>query len=146
VQIEGREVVEVQLLELLLEVNQDIDTQFQVWISVTFAVLVASFVAGRKLTGGARFSIAVLYVCAAVILYLRYMRGAQDYIPYVFQLFVTYGAPIPSGSSSLAFDLRRALFVFGSAVTSLAVLFPTLGHGKEPTASSESSPDDDAEA
>jgi hypothetical protein len=130
-QIEGREVVEVQLLELLLEVNQDIDTQFQVWISITFAVLVASFVAGKKLRGGARFAIALLYVCAAGILYLRYMRGAQDYIPYVFQLFTTYGAPIPPGSSSLAFDLRRALFGFGSALTALAVLFPQLGHQRE---------------
>jgi hypothetical protein len=31
----------------------------------------------------------------------------------------------------LAFDLRRALFLFGSVVTSLAVLFPQLGHRDE---------------
>jgi hypothetical protein len=130
-QIQGQEVVEVQLLDLLLEVNKDIDTQFQVWISITFAVLVASFVAGKRLTGGARFAIAALYICAAVILYLRYMRGALDYIPYVYQLFITYGAPVPQGSSQLAFDLRRVLFLFGSAVTSLAVLFPQLGHRDE---------------
>ena len=130
-QIPGGEIAEVQLLELLLEVNQDIDTQFQVWISVTFAVLVASFVAGRRLTRSARFGIAALYVCASVILYLRYMRGAVDYIPYVSELFRTYGAPLPEGSSRLAYELRRGLFMIGSAVTALAVGFPQLGHRSE---------------
>ena len=33
VQVEGGEIPEVQLLQLYLDVNQDIDTQFQVWIS-----------------------------------------------------------------------------------------------------------------
>lgn len=122
------EITEVQLLQLLLEVNQDIDTQFQVWISITFAVLVASFVAGRRLRGGARFAIAALYVCASVILYQRYMRGAVDYIPYVYQLFQTYGAPLPTGSSNVSFLLRRVLFMFGAIVTALAVLLPGLGH------------------
>ena len=130
-QIPGGEIAEVQLLELLLEVNQDIDTQFQVWISITFAVLVASFVAGRRLTMGARVGIAALYACASVILYLRYMRGAVDYIPYVYDLFATYGAPVPQGSSEVAFLLRVWLLRLGSGVTALAVLFPGLGHRQE---------------
>lgn len=125
-QVEGREIVEVQLLDLYLEVTQDIDTQFQVWISITFAVLVASFVAGTRLSRGARVAIAALYVCAAVILYLRYTR-ALVFIPYVLQLFNTYGASAPDLGSLLPIQLRQWLFRLGSALTALAVLFPKLG-------------------
>ena len=132
-QLQVGEITEVQLLQLLLEVNQDIDTQFQVWISITFAMLVASFVAGRRLTMGARIGIAALYVCASVILYMRYMRGAVDYIPYVYELFQRYEAPIPQGSSNLAFLLRVWLLRLGSGVTALAVLVPGLGHRREPS-------------
>ena len=138
-QLPGGEITEVQLLELLLEVNQDIDTQFQVWISITFAVLVASFVAGPRLTMGARVGIATLYVCASVILYMRYMRGAVDYIPYVYQLFTAYGAPLPQGDSRAAFLLRVWLLRLGSGVTALAVLFPSLGHRRQPSVADEGS-------
>lgn len=130
-QVPTGEIAEVQLLQLLLEVNQDIDTQFQVWISITFAVLVASFVAGPRLRMGARAGIAVLYGFAAIVLYLRYMRGAVDYIPYVYELFTTYGAPVPQGNSQTAFLLRVWLFRLGSGMTALAVLFPNLGHRRE---------------
>ncbi len=129
-QVEGREVVEVQLLELYLEVIQDIDTQFQVWISITFAVLVASFVAGQRLSRGARVAIATLYVFAAVVLYLRYMR-ALALIPYVLQLFNTYEAPAPDLGGLLPIQLRQWLFRLGSGLTVVAVLFPKLGLAEE---------------
>jgi hypothetical protein len=129
-QVEGREIVEAQLLDLYLEVIQDIDTQFQVWISITFAVLVASFVAGQRLSRSARVSIAVLYVFAAIVLYLRYTR-ALALIPYVLQLFDTYEAPAPNLGSALPIQLRQWLFRLGSGLTVVAVLFPKLGFAGE---------------
>ena len=129
-QAEGGEIAEVQLLQLYLDVNQDIDTQFQVWISITFAVLVASFVAGPRLSGVARLGIVVLYASAAWILYLRYTRAAS-YIPYTIALFRQYGVPEPQTVGELAYRLRLTLFYVGSGLTSLAVLFPRLGHRVE---------------
>jgi hypothetical protein len=130
-QMQGGEITEVQLLQLYLDVNGDIDTQFQVWISITFAVLVASFVAGPRLSRTARSAIAVLYVSAAFILYLRYMRAAS-YIPYTLELFRQYDVVAPEVVGRFAYELRRGLFTLGSAVTALAVLFPRLGHRREP--------------
>jgi len=148
-QLPGQEVVEVQLLNLLMEVNQDIDTQFQVWISITFAVLVASFVAGHRLSFAARLGIAAAYVAASIILYQRYMRGALDYIPYVFELFGTYGAPLPQNNFDLTvpFQLRRGLLWLGTIFTTVGVLFPRLGlrkgalqHGEVVAAPADPSP------
>jgi hypothetical protein len=128
------EITEVQLLQLYLDVNQDIDTQFQVWISITFAVLVASFVAGPRLSRVARVGIAGLYVCATIILYLRYMRAAS-YIPYTIELFLQYQVALPQTVGQLAYELRRGLFLIGSGVTALAVLVPGIGHREELEAS-----------
>ncbi len=122
------EIPEVQLLELFLQVNGDIDTQFQVWISITFAVLVASFVAGDKLRRGARAGVALLYLCAAWVLFIRYLR-AGTYLQYVVGLYPLYAVTPPStlGASPTAGLLRTALFTVGSAVAALSVLFPRLG-------------------
>lgn len=123
----GGEIAEVQLLQVYLDVNGDIDTQFQVWLSITFAVLVASFVAGLRLSRGARIGMAILYACAAVILYLRYTR-AVSYIGYVYQVYRMYHVVAPEPASTIAYELRRGIFIFGSAITALGVLFPRLGH------------------
>jgi hypothetical protein len=129
------EIAEVQLLQLFLEVNADIDTQFQVWISITFAVLVASFVAGDRLRRGARFGLALLYACAAWVLFIRYLR-AGTYLDYVVGLYELYGVVPPSqvGISATAGVLRTTLFTFGTAVAALSVLFPRMGHHREAAA------------
>jgi len=123
----GGEIAEVQLLQLFLEVNADIDTQFQVWISITFAVLVATFVAGDRLSRGARFVLAALYMCAAGVLLLRYVR-AGSYLPYVLDLYGSYGvtAPAALGISPTAGALRMLLFTIGSSLAAVSVLFPQM--------------------
>lgn len=44
------------------------DTQFQYWLSVTFAVVVAAFVAGDRLNEPLRYLAAILYLLAAFVL------------------------------------------------------------------------------
>jgi hypothetical protein len=124
----GGEIPEVQLLELFLEVNSDIDTQFQVWVSITFAVLVASFVAGGRLSRFARSGLAGLYLCAAAVLLIRYVR-AGSYIGYVVELYAQYDIVPPGalGVSGPAGLLRIMLFTVGSAIAALSVLLPGLG-------------------
>jgi hypothetical protein len=122
------EIPEVQLLQLFLEVNSDIDTQFQVWVSITFAVLVASFVAGHRLSRFARVGLVALYLCAAAVLLIRYGR-AGSYLSYVIELYAQYEIVPPaalsvSGAAGL---LRITLFTLGSFVAALSVLFPGLG-------------------
>jgi hypothetical protein len=106
-------------------VNQDIDTQFQFWISITFAVLVASFVADERLSRTERRVITVLYLFAATIVLQRYM-SALAHQQTVLAMFSANGVPQPE-LPALAFLLRVVLFTLGSLVTALSVLFPRLG-------------------
>jgi hypothetical protein len=61
------------LLNLLLAQRASIDLQFQFWLSITFAVIVAGFVAGRRLDLKLRILAAVLYVLATAHLATRWM-------------------------------------------------------------------------
>jgi Ca2+/Na+ antiporter len=123
-QLPGGEITEVQLLQLFLQVNADIDTQFQFWISVTFAVLVASFVADERLSRVERGVISGLYLCAATILLYRYL-SALSYQRYALDLFTHYGVEQPAQATT-AGRLRLALFTLGSLVAAMSVLFPGL--------------------
>lgn len=116
---------EVDLLPLFFDVNQDIDTQFQFWISITFAVLVASFVADERLSRVERRVIAVLYLTAASIVLLRY-NSAVAHQAQVLDLFTANGLPRPE-RPLVAGALRFTLFTFGSLVAAGSVLFPRFG-------------------
>jgi len=113
---------EVDLLPLFFDVNQDIDTQFQFWISITFAVLVASFVADERLSRMERRVITALYLCAAAIIYMRYTSALAHQFA-VLQLFTDNGLQQPE-LPTIAGVLRIALFTFGSLIAAASVLFP----------------------
>jgi hypothetical protein len=116
---------EADLFEIFLNVNQDIDTQFQFWMSITFAVLVASFVADERLSRMERVVVTALYLCAATILLQRYM-SALSHQQYALQLFDRAGIARPE-LPTIAFVLRLALFTVGSLVAAISVLFPRSG-------------------
>jgi hypothetical protein len=130
------EIAEVQLLQLLLEVYADIDTQFQVWLSITFAVMVATFMAGERFSLIGRVLIVALYGCASSILLLRYF-GAIELSQYVLEIYALYDVGLPPGVNAGAAALRVVLIPLGTAIAGLSVLFPGIGfraHVVEPEA------------
>ena len=124
----GGEIIEVQLLQALSDIFAQIDTQFQVWLTITFAVLVASFIAGHRLHLPGRLVILLLYIVAGTIVLLRYAT-AIEWVGYVGRLYETYGVAQPPESGTMVL-LRLGLMVLGGIVTGLAVLFPGLGFHK----------------
>jgi hypothetical protein len=116
---------EAELLQIFLDVNQDIDTQFQFWISITFAVLVASFVADERLSKPERIVVTALYLCAAMILLQRYM-SALSHLQTTLRLFDESGLPRPE-VPEIAALLRLSLFTLGSLVAAGSVVFSRFG-------------------
>lgn len=55
-----------------------IDTQFQYWMTITFAVVVAGFAAGDRLSQRLRYVVLVLYGLAAMTLFLRMTRTGES--------------------------------------------------------------------
>lgn len=67
-----------ELTQLVFMRESVIDGQFQFWITITFAVIVANFVAGRRLSPRSRSAIALLYALAVVVLISRWYYVAVE--------------------------------------------------------------------
>ena len=109
------------LLSLLLTQRGSIDLQFQFWLSITFAVIVAGFVAGRRLDFKLRLLAAALYVLATAHLGTRWMydggvgerwvavlvsRGVDIGIPWV-SVYLRMAVMLLGTVSALVFLLRH---------------------------------------
>ena len=104
-----------ELLELGLLLRDDIEDQFEFWLSVTFAVIAASFVAGAKLKLSWRAVIGGLYVLTTSLFYIRFrMSGAllSSYVQEAIErgaVWTEIGAPLPM--------LRTLIFAVGTIAT-----------------------------
>ncbi|MEE8094368.1 MAG: hypothetical protein V3T47_09030 [Gammaproteobacteria bacterium] len=65
-----------ELTELYFAAATLMDTQFQYWISVTFAVVIAGFFAGNRLTKNLSYLAAILYGLATFVLIARFTAAA----------------------------------------------------------------------
>ena len=104
-----------ELLELALMLREDLEDQFQYWLSITFAVIVSSFVAGDRLKTSWKTVIGVLYVLTTVLFAVRFWDSAAN-----LQLYLD--AAIARGaewnySGPYVFWMRLGVVVVGVAAT-----------------------------
>jgi hypothetical protein len=114
-----------QLIELLQNDLAGIDAQFEFWLTITFAVVVASHLARDQLTLPIRAAIAVLYSFAVVFLVSRllgHVEGAQFISAALTDLGVDYPRSVTSLNAPLVGWLRRALMLAGSLAAIAFVL------------------------
>ena len=101
-----------ELTELYFIRESGIDIQFQFWLTITFATVVATFVAGNNRLGRRlRWVAAVLYLLATVVLVTRGYYLALDAI--VFR-DVLIESGIPLNIPTLTIIFRVLLIGFGS--------------------------------
>jgi hypothetical protein len=61
-----------ELLELILIANESLDAQFQYWLTISIAGIVATFIGGEYLTRKMRLTLAFLYLIASALFMLKY--------------------------------------------------------------------------
>ena len=75
---------EYELTSLVYDLFRDMDAQIEFWMQATFAVVVAVYFAGHRLSLGFRRFIAVIYVAASLqsalrwVLFLRRVMAHRD--------------------------------------------------------------------
>jgi len=99
------------LLNLVMTQRGSIDLQFQFWLTITFAVIVAAFSAGDRLPFRLRLLAAVLYFLASAHLLTRWMFDGAVGERWV-QVLMSRGVDI--GIPWVAVYLRMTLMVVGS--------------------------------
>jgi hypothetical protein len=113
------EVSIAELIELLQNESASIDTQFQLWITITSAVVIASFAARHYLSFWMKTFVAVIYLLASSIIALRYANDASQFVLLHNELS-NRGVDYPT-----VIDLRflRTLVYIGGTLATLAIIF-----------------------
>jgi len=108
-----------ELIELLQNESASIDTQFQLWITITSAVVIACFVARHHLTFWMKTFVAVIYLLASSIIVLRYANDASQFVLLHNELS-NRGVDYPT-----VIDLRslRALVYLCGTLATFAIIF-----------------------
>ena len=108
------ELTVAELIELLQNESASIDMQFQLWISVTFAVIIASFAARSHFTTSLKLFVTTLYALAATALTLRYTNDASQFVFLKAEL-TARAVNYPSVADLKL--LRTLIYVLGSLAT-----------------------------
>ncbi len=103
-----------ELIELLQNESSSIDMQFQLWITITSAVVIASFAARYLLSFWMRAFVAVMYTLASATIAFRYANDGSQFVFLHDELRIR-GVEYPT-FSDLRF-LRGLVYSFGTIAT-----------------------------
>ena len=107
-------IASADLIALMLVLRESMDIQIQFWISVTFAVVVASFSAGKKLSFRLRILSSLLYLVATATFIARWQH---DYAEMQMLLAEVNGRGLEFETLFIPATLRIVLITIGTVVT-----------------------------
>jgi len=114
-----------QSLTLNLEALND---QFEFWMTVTFAVVVASYTAGNRLIISMRVIISALYILSVVMFYIRYdgiVSASGAFVGRLLEMGYTEDM-LPMGKAWLASRLRIFIVFAGTLMAVLLICLPNI--------------------
>lgn len=111
-----------ELIQLYEVVTASVNAQFELWLTITFAVIIASYLAGHSLARSLQYLIATLYTAVSVLLFLM-LYGAVQFS----QQFDALALGTSSESSVVGaiVVLRTSVWILGTIAT---IVFIFTGH------------------
>jgi len=118
---------ESEIIGLLYDLNEILSQDFEFFITLTFAVIVVSFLVGDKIERFAKVVIAILYSCAAIMIFSRYYLFMEQVV-YLLRELDKLGSQIPVSDkvTALPTTLRIIIYALGSIMTVILVLWPSI--------------------
>jgi hypothetical protein len=116
------ELTNEELIQLYAVVTGSVNAQFELWLTITFAVIIASYLAGHRLARSLQYLMAALYTTVSVLLYLM-LLGAVQFSQQFDALNV--GASSESNVILAIVVLRTSVWVLGTLAT---IVFIFKGH------------------
>jgi hypothetical protein len=107
------ELTNEELIQLYDAMMSNINAQFQLWLTVTFAVIIASHAVGANLSRPLRYLMAVLYLSVSILL-MTLMAAAAEFGA---TGGLGFGGGDRSGSTVLIVALRFLVWILGSMAT-----------------------------
>jgi hypothetical protein len=107
-----------ELIQLYDVVTGSVNAQFELWLTITFAVIIASYLAGQRLARLLQYLMATLYTTVSVLLYLMLVGAVQ-----FSQQFdaMNVGASSESNLVLAIVVLRTLVWVLGTIATNVFI-------------------------
>jgi hypothetical protein len=106
-----------------------INAQFELWLTITFAVIVASYIAGHRLPKLLQYLVASLYSLTSILLFLTVVAIARRAGEYnILGLF----AEDPGALTWVIAPLRLGVWILGTVTTVIFIFKGNLAVDKDP--------------
>lgn len=115
---------------LLYEATATIDSIFESWMAVTFAFIVASYVAGNRLSISFKVFVSTLYLACATLLFFRYINFAGQAFHYLAEL-EKHDISMMKDTSARALGFIRSVVFIGGTFGAIFFLFLSMKHSDE---------------
>jgi hypothetical protein len=118
----GEELTNEELIQLYDVVTGSVNAQFEFWLTITFAVIIASYLAGHRLARSLQYLMATLYTAVSVLLYLMLLGAVQFSLQFA---VLNVGAYSESSLVLAIVVLRTSVWILGTIAT---IVFIFKGH------------------
>ena len=112
---------------MIVYLDNTIESQFQFWLTITFAVIVAAYSAGHRLKGSIRLVISALYFMSCALCYWRYVGAVENMQDVLAALAEMNSLLAETALGPWPGYLRRTVMVLGTLFGLVAINFPKLG-------------------
>lgn len=119
------ELTNEELIQLYDVVTSSVNAQFELWLTITFAVIIASYIAGHRLAKSLQYLIAILYTAVSALLFLM-LLGAVQFSEQFDAL--TAGTSSASDVVGTIVVLRTSVWILGTIAT---IVFIFKGHNDD---------------
>ena len=109
-----QELTREELIELIGVTTANVNDQFELWLTVTFAVIIASHLAVHRLSNGFLHLVATLYTAVSILLFLMLAQAVKSAAMIAGEVVEDYYAD-PMVLSIAA--LRLGVWVLGTVAT-----------------------------
>ena len=111
-----------EAIELLALSIENINQQFELWLTITFAVIVASYIAGHKLSRVFRLWFVTLYLMVSILLFLMLASSGLTIQTLIANSPTPLGFDTSDPLSIVVIALRVLVWIVGTAVTVFFIL------------------------
>ncbi len=119
---EQTELSREELIELLAFAYSSIDSQFELWLTITFAVIIDSYIAGLRLASWLRYCFAVLYTLVSVLQLLMLYSTVRTSRILIGEPTIFIGPDSGDPMMLTIIVLRNFVWLIGTVVTVLFIL------------------------
>jgi len=117
---------ESELIEIIYMSTASAEAQFESWMAVTIAMVVAVYTAGYRLNSKVRLIVAFLYVLICMLFYLRYENELFSIALHIQQLR-ELGSEFGAKNIALMRVIRTIVVVGATSLALALIVSPRLG-------------------